>query len=192
MLQQHLPLLSATLYGHIEQNKLEIVASYALTQNPIPELGWGELISGEVARTQRPFLRPLEEMPLHPLGFVSVQPVAMWAFPWVYQGQTWAVSELTLWRLPTDAEIRWIDSEAPFLAMLASSVFQQHRIQRLLRELQLRNQLLEENLRRLEETQVELNQLNTSLEQRVQERTRELQAAQQQLILSEKMAALGS
>lgn len=191
VLQHNLPVLSATLYGHIEENRLERVAGYALRDEVMPQLGWGEGVSGEVARTQRPFLRTLEEVEPHPLGFLSVQPAAMWVFPWVYQGQTWAVSELMLWRLPTDEEGRWIEAEAPFLAMLASSVFQQHRIQRLLGELQLRNQLLEENLRRLEETQAELNQLNASLEQRIQERTRELQAAQQQLILSEKMAALG-
>lgn len=191
VLQQNLPVLSATLYGHIEEQKLEVVAGYALRETVARELSWGEALSGEVARTQRPFLQTVEGVAPHPLGFLEVQPAALWAFPWVYQGQTWAVSELMLWRLPTEAEIRWIETEAPFLAMLASSVFQQHRIQRLLEELKLRNQLLEENLRRLEETQVELNQLNASLEQRVQERTRELQAAQQQLILSEKMAALG-
>ncbi|MCX7606736.1 MAG: ATP-binding protein [Bacteroidia bacterium] len=196
--RQHLPILSAVLYGQIEMQVLELVAAYA-SRGEIPSrLTWGEGLLGEAARTQRPLKYRLSDSPPHVIGVGVVKPAYHWTFPWIYQGETWAVMEALLWRDLTSEEEEWLQREGPLLAMLSSSVFQQRRIQRLLTEVQAQNRLLEENLRRLEETQAELNALNASLETRVQARTQELQealqelgAAQQQLILSEKMAALG-
>jgi len=131
-------------------------------------------------------------------GLAAVKPAFYWAYPWVYQGKARAVVEALLWRELSPQEETWLQEQSPLLSMLASGVFQQERIQRLLAELQAQNALLQENLRRLEETQAELQALNASLEARVEERTQalrqalqELSSTQQQLILSEKMAALG-
>lgn len=196
--REQLPILSAALYGQVESGVLDFIAGYALRQEPPSRLLWGEGPIGEAARTRRTLWYPLKEAPPMPLGPVSIAPVWHVFLPWVYQGETWAVMEALLWRTVTASEETWLREESPLLAMLASSVFQQQRIQRLLREMQAQNRLLEENLRRLEETQAELNSLNASLEARVAERTQELRraleelsATQQQLILSEKMAALG-
>ncbi|MCS7188702.1 MAG: ATP-binding protein [Bacteroidia bacterium] len=197
-LRQRLPILSAALYGHIQQQTLDFVASYATEETPFRRLGWGEGLVGEVARTQRPFLGKVYANARQRYGVGEIEPAFHWIFPWVYQGETWAITEALLWRELTEAEKQWLQEESYPLAILSSSVFQQQRIHRLLKELQAQNQLLEENLKSLEEAQTALNLLNASLEQRVKERTQELEQAlyhlrttQQQLILSEKMAALG-
>lgn len=198
LLREHVPCLQAVLYGHIEEGVLEYVAGYAVTAPPPARFLWGEGLLGEAAFLRRPFLKPLLEASPRPYGLGAVKPAFYWAYPYLYQGQARAVVEALLWRELTPQEEAWLQEKSPLLSMLASGVFQQERIQRLLAELQAQNALLQENLRRLEETQAELQTLNASLEARVEERTQalrraleELSSTQQQLILSEKMAALG-
>mgnify|MGYP000029441693 CR=1 FL=1 len=198
LLKDRVPCLQAVLYGHIEEGVLEYVAGYAVEAPPPARFLWGEGLLGEAARLGQPILKPLVEASPRPYGLAEVKPAFYWAYPWVYQGQSRAAVEALLWRALDPQEEAWLEEKGPLLAMLASGVFQQERIQRLLAELQTQNALLQENLRRLEETQAELQALNASLEARVEERTHELRRAleelsstQQQLILSEKMAALG-
>ncbi|MCX8111613.1 MAG: ATP-binding protein [Bacteroidia bacterium] len=197
-LRRRLPLLSAALYGVIEADKIEYIASYGVVFQGKGTLEWGEGLIGEAARHQRPFLYQPEGAPPHSYGFGVVYPRYHWVYPWVYQAQTWAVVESLLLRQPTPDELSWLEHNQRLLGMLLSNVFQQQRIRRLLVEQQRQNELLRENIIRLEEARAELNNLNASLEERVRQRTqelesalRELRSAQQQLILSEKMAALG-
>lgn len=197
-LRTRLPILSSALYGVIETGRLEYIVSYSGGQHAPQSLEWGEGLIGEAARQQRPFLYKPEGVAPLSYGFGVIYPQYHWIYPWVYQGQTWAVLEALLLREPDPDELDWLSRNERFLGMLLSNVFQQQRIQRLLEEQQRQNMLLQENLTRLEEAQAELNTLNASLEERVRQRTHELEAtlrelssAQQQLVLSEKMAALG-
>ncbi|MCS7152367.1 MAG: ATP-binding protein [Bacteroidia bacterium] len=197
-LRHSLPILSSALYGVIEAEKIEYIVGYGIAAPNLSSLAWGEGLIGEAARQQRAFLYQPEGIPPQSYGFGSVSPKYHWIYPWVYQGQTWAVTEALLLRDFSPQELSWLEDNKRLLGMLISNVFQQQRIQRLLKEQQRQNALLQENLARLEEAQAELNSLNASLEERVQKRTQELQetlrelrSAQQQLILSEKMAALG-
>lgn len=197
-LKEQLPILSAALYGVIGENEMEYIASYGGLLDIPSEIKWGEGLIGEAARQQRAFLYAPEGSPPQRYGFGLIYPRYHWVYPWVYQDQTWAVVEALLLREPSPEEMSWIERNKSFLGMLLSNVFQQQRIQRLLEKQQHQNILLQENLRRLEIAQSELNTLNASLEERVRQRTnelesalRELSSAQQQLVLSEKMAALG-
>lgn len=197
-LKEKLPILSAALYGVINENKIEYIAAYGGLLEVPSEIQWGEGLIGEAARQQRAFLYAPESSPPQSYGFGLIYPRYHWIYPWVYQEQTWAVVEALLLCEPSAQQMAWIEQNKSFFGMLLSNVFQQQRIQRLLEEQQRQNILLQENLQRLEIAQAELNALNASLEERVRQRTselesalRELSAAQQQLVLSEKMAALG-
>lgn len=197
-LRSHLPILSGVLYGVIDAGGVEYIVSYGGGHQIPSSLQWGEGLVGEAARQQRAFLYKPEGVAPLAYGFGVIYPQYHWIYPWVYQRQTWAVVEALLLREPSPEELHWLTRNERFLGMLLSNVFQQQRIQRLLEEQQRQNIILQENLARLEEAQAELNTLNASLEERVRQRTEELEAtlrelssAQQQLVLSEKMAALG-
>ncbi len=58
-------------------------------------------------------------------------------------------------------------------------------------QLEAANRALEQDIIRRQQAEAEVKQLNAELEQRVVERTRELQAAQQQLVNQEKLTLLG-
>ncbi|MCS7163128.1 MAG: ATP-binding protein [Bacteroidia bacterium] len=198
LLHSSLPLLSAALYGEVAEGTYEFLGGYALTQPSKPSFQLCEGLIGEVAYTQRPTLHPLGNTTPMPVGFGLLAPQFYWAYPWVYQNRTVAVVEASLWRPFSEAETTWLESNYSLLSMLLSSTLQQERIQRLLAEQRRQNQLLQENLAQLEQVKAELSTLNLSLEARVAERTQELRkalddlrTAQEQLILSEKMAALG-
>ncbi|MCS6896195.1 MAG: ATP-binding protein [Bacteroidia bacterium] len=198
ILRAQLPILSSTLYGIIDADKVEYIASYCRTSKVLSSLSWGEGLIGEAARQQRYFKYEIESGEPQAYGFGIVYPTHHWIYPLTYQGQTWAVVEALLMRDLTLSEQAWLEENQGFFGMLLSNVFQQQRIQRLLEEQRHQNLLLQENLSRLSEMQTQLSVLNASLEERVRLRTQELEAtlrelssAQQQLILSEKMAALG-
>jgi len=161
-------------------------------------IGWGESLVGEVASRRKDIYLLLGSEAIHPIGIGGLPAYALWVLPCLYQDKTWGVLELILYAEPTPAQKEELHKLLPILSALLSSAIQQRRIEKLLIDLRQQNTLLEEKIREVNEARVALENLNASLERRVEERTAELQRAlielrstQNQLILSEKMAALG-
>ncbi len=198
VIRRQMPLLSAGFYAALEEKVLTPIAVLGRPREGLLPIAWGEGPAGEAAQRQAPIYLRLDTQNLHPLAIGTLPEYALWILPCLYQDQPWGVLELLLYDEPTPAQQKALHDILPLLSALLSSAIQQHRINRLLLNLQHQNALLEEKIREASEARSELETLNTTLERRVEERTAELQkalqnlrATQEQLIFSEKMAALG-
>jgi two-component system NtrC family sensor kinase len=198
VIRHQVPLLSAAFYAAMEEKLLTPIAVLGRPREKLPPLAWGEGPAGEAAQRQIPIYLRLDTQNSHPLAIGALPEYALWTLPCLYQHQTWGVLELLLYDEPTPAQQEALHDILPLLSALLSSAIQQHRINQLLINLQNQNALLEAKIREASEARSELETLNATLERRVEERTAELQKAlqnlrstQEQLIFSEKMAALG-
>ena len=196
--RHQVPLLSAAFYAAMEEKLLTPIAVLGRPREKLLPLAWGEGPAGEAAQRQIPIYLRLDTQNSHPLAIGALPEYALWTLPCLYQHQTWGVLELLLYDEPTPAQQEALHDILPLLSALLSSAIQQHRINQLLINLQNQNALLEAKIREASEARSELETLNATLERRVEERTAELQKAlqnlrstQEQLIFSEKMAALG-
>lgn len=198
VIRHQVPLLSAAFYAAMEEKLLTPIAVLGRPREKLLPLAWGEGPAGEAAQRQIPIYLRLDTQNSHPLAIGALPEYALWTLPCLYQHQTWGVLELLLYDEPTPAQQEALHDILPLLSALLSSAIQQHRINQLLINLQNQNALLEAKIREASEARSELETLNATLERRVEERTAELQKAlqnlrstQEQLIFSEKMAALG-
>jgi len=198
VIRHQVPLLSAAFYAAMEEKLLTPIAVLGRPREKLLPLAWGEGPAGEAAQRQIPIYLRLDTQNSHPLAIGALPEYALWTLPCLYQHQTWGVLELLLYDEPTPAQQEALHDILPLLSALLSSAIQQHRINQLLINLQNQNALLEAKIREASEARSELETLNATLERRVEERTAELQkalqnlrATQEQLIFSEKMAALG-
>lgn len=198
VIRHQAPLLSAAFYAAMEEKLLTPIAVLGRPREKLLPLAWGEGPAGEAAQRQIPIYLRLDTQNSHPLAIGALPEYALWTLPCLYQHQTWGVLELLLYDEPTPAQQEALHDILPLLSALLSSAIQQHRINQLLINLQNQNALLEAKIREASEARSELETLNATLERRVEERTAELQKAlqnlrstQEQLIFSEKMAALG-
>ena len=198
VIRAQLPLLSGAFYAVMEEGLLRLIAELGRRGERAEVIRWGESLAGEAAKRRKDIYLLLGSEGMHPIGIGGLPEYALWVIPCLYQDKTWGVLELMLYAEPDPAQKEDLHKLLPILSALLSSAIQQQRIEKLLMDLRQQNALLEEKIQEVNEARVALENLNASLERRVEERTAELQKAlvelrstQNQLILSEKMAALG-
>ena len=198
VIRAQLPLLSGAFYAVMEEGLLRLIAELGRRGERAEVIRWGESLAGEAAKRRKDIYLLLGSEGMHPIGIGGLPEYALWVTPCLYQDKTWGVLELMLYAEPDPAQKEDLHKLLPILSALLSSAIQQQRIEKLLMDLRQQNALLEEKIQEVNEARVALENLNASLERRVEERTAELQKAlvelrstQNQLILSEKMAALG-
>ncbi len=197
-IRSQVPILSGAFYAVMEEGTLTLIAALGRRGERTEVIRWGESLVGEAAKRRKDIYLLLESEGMHPIGIGGLPEYALWVIPCLYQDKTWGVLELMLYAEPDPAQKEELHKLLPILSALLSSAIQQYRIEKLLMDLRQQNTLLEEKIQEVNEARVALENLNASLERRVEERTAELQKAlvelrstQNQLILSEKMAALG-
>lgn len=198
VIRAQLPLLNGAFYAVMEEGLLKLIAELGRRGERAEVIRWGESLAGEAAKRRKDIYLLLGSEGMHPIGIGGLPEYALWVIPCLYQDKTWGVLELLLYAEPDPAQKEELHKLLPILSALLSSAIQQLRIEKLLMDLRQQNTLLEEKIQEVNEARVALENLNASLERRVEERTAELQKAlielrstQNQLILSEKMAALG-
>ncbi len=198
VIRSQIPLLGGAFYAVMEEGTLTLIAGLGRRGEGADVIGWGESLVGEAAKRRKDIYLLVGSEGMHPIGIGGLPEYALWVIPCLYQDKTWGVLELILYAEPAPAQEEELHKLLPILSALLSSAIQQQRIEKLLIDLRQQNVLLEEKVREVNEARAALENLNTSLERRVEERTAELQKAlielrstQNQLILSEKMAALG-
>jgi C4-dicarboxylate-specific signal transduction histidine kinase len=200
-----------------ENAQLKFVAGYAANRESRRSVPFGRGMLGQVALTARPFTyhangngQPAATNA--PAGMLAIQANATTLHPLLHSGQVEGVLEVTAMEQFDDFQQQLITQVGARLGANLSSIRNQLQIERLYKDAQEKAQMLEareEELRRNidqlnraqaeeREAKEELSKLNQELEGRVQERTQELEntleslkSAQNQLVLSEKMAALG-
>ncbi len=197
-LRGEVALLSGAFYAALEEETLTRIALLGGGERAIQTLRWGEGLVGEAAQLRQALYWPMTENAHQPVGIGRLPARALWILPCLYQEKVWGVVELLLYEDPAPAQRAAVEEVLPLLSALLSSAIQQRRIEKLLSDLQAQNALLAEKIREVSEARAAVEALNASLERRVEERTtelkqtlQELQATQQQLVFSEKMAALG-
>lgn len=207
--------LQIGIYSYDEDARaLKLCGGYGLPVNAPECIPLGEQILGQAAKSRRPRIFTKID------GFTGAAQTAMFAlrprtcfvYPLIANGKlAGAVEGLLLNEFP-ESEKPLIDALAENTALALQSVLNQQRIRELLNEANYRNDELTRRERELElkvvalhaaqekneELQRQLMAANHNLENQVKERTAELEetlaelkGAQQQLVFSEKMAALG-
>ncbi len=209
----HHTLEAATIAFYIkEEDVLVRIGGYALPPEVPQKIPLGEGITGQCAITAKPIVLQNHFHYEVPSGDIQLRAQALYVVPLVFRNEVVGVLEYAT-LFPHD-EKRWKIAQQ-LLKKLAEGLHgykNQLRIQKLLRETQEKNLLLQQqeeelrqNLEALEiaheqmrQAQAALKEMNETLEQKVKERTKALEEAlqelkntQEQLILSEKMAALG-
>lgn len=202
-----------------QQKHLRKVASYAHSQQVPEVIGWHSGMMGQVARSGKPFSydhgqngqqkkrvsRTVTGLLALKTNFTTIQPL-------IYNEQVEGVLELTAHKALPHLQQEILQRICQQLAVILSSIRKQRQVELLLKESQENSRLLRQqeielrqNIAQLNKTQDQMEQaqqdlalLNEELEQRVADRTKELETAMQslqstqdQLVHSEKMAALG-
>lgn len=205
-------LIHGALYVLNENNLLKLAGGYALPPDTPTQIIIGQGLMGQAARTRKPFYFNGESLyhSLAPATLFCLRPKAGVLYPLVFNDRLVGMLEFhTLKALV----IEEIESLVESFASNLDNIQNQLKIEQLLaetaeanRHLKIREQQLEEKIEamnriqyRLEEAQQALAQTNATLEEQVRQRTAALENAMQdlestydQLILSEKMAALGT
>lgn len=214
-LYPQLGILQVALYENQPvAQRFVLLAGYALNPETPETLPWGHGLLGQQARDPRAhFLNQTPQVRAYArTTLVAIRSKGWAVLPLLYQEHLVGLLELSCLNSFRTGDEQALQDLVQQIAATLDNIQNQIKIQYLLEESEKRNLELEkrereleykileqrETQRELEELQAKLVEANATLEAQVKARTRELEtalakveAAQDQIVLSEKMAALG-